>query len=100
MRAKVIDEVLAEVRRAEEKFPNWPADPFHALAILGEETGELTKAMLQHAYEPHKGVSRKDIHDEAIQTAAMALRLAMHLPSYRYGKTYPDRDDFPDDYEV
>jgi NTP pyrophosphatase (non-canonical NTP hydrolase) len=80
----VIEQITAEVARATVKFPTWPTDPLHALAVLGEEFGELTKAMLQHTYEPHKGVTQQDIREEAIQTAAMALRLAMSLDSYEY----------------
>jgi len=96
-------QVQAELARAVAKFPTWPTDPLHALAVLGEEFGELTKAMLQFTYEPHKKVSRADIREEAIQTAAMALRLAMSLPVYDY-KPGPQHtqggDDLPDDYEV
>lgn len=95
--------VQAELARAVAKFPTWPTDPLHALAVLGEEFGELTKAMLQHTYEPHKGVTAQDIHDEAIQTAAMALRLAMSLPCYQYRKAPQHSqggDNLPDDYEV
>lgn len=80
----VMQEVQAELARATKKFPTWPTDPLHALAVLGEEFGELTKAMLQFTYEPHKKVTRMDIRAEAIQTAAMALRLAMSLPMYDY----------------
>ena len=79
----VLDQTIYEVARATEKFPTWPTDPLHALAVLGEEFGELTKAMLQHTYEPHKS-SQEDVRMEAIQTAAMALRLAMSLGRYRY----------------
>lgn len=39
--------------------------------------------MLQLTYEPHK-TSPEDVRMEAIQTAAMALRLAMSLEDYRY----------------
>lgn len=83
----VIDQITAEVARATVKFPTWPNDPLHALAVLGEEFGELTKAMLQHTYEPNKGVTQQDIRAEAIQTAAMALRLAMSLDSYEYRRS-------------
>jgi NTP pyrophosphatase (non-canonical NTP hydrolase) len=103
MSMNVTDQVLAEVRRATEKFPTWPTDPLHALAVLGEEFGELTKAMLQHTYEPHKGVTQQDIRDEAIQTAAMAMRLAMSLPCYAYRKAPQHSQgsvNLPDDYEV
>jgi NTP pyrophosphatase (non-canonical NTP hydrolase) len=95
--------VQAELAHAVAKFPTWPTDPLHALAVLGEEFGELTKAMLQHTYEPHKGVTAEDIRDEAIQTAAMALRLAMSLPCYQYRRApqhSQGADNLPDDYEV
>lgn len=95
--------VQAELALAVAKFPTWPTDPLHALAVLGEEFGELTKAMLQHIYEPHKGVTAQDIRDEAIQTAAMALRLAMSLPCYQYRRAPQHSqggDNLPDDYEV
>lgn len=81
----VIEEVKAELDRATTKFPTWPTDPLHALAVLGEEYGELNKAMLQHAYEPHKS-NLADVREEAIQTAAMALRLAMSLDRYEYAR--------------
>lgn len=100
---EIQDQVMAELARATAKFPTWPTDPLHALAVLGEEFGELTKAMLQHTYEPHKGVTKQDIREEAIQTAAMALRLAMSLPVYDYRKAPQHSqgdDDLPDDYEV
>ena len=38
-----LHEILAELERATEKFPTWPTDPLHALAVLGEEFDELTK---------------------------------------------------------
>ena len=77
------DEIEAEVEHAVTKFPTWPTDPLHALAVLGEEFGELTKAMLQLVYEPHKS-SKADVRMEAIQTAAMALRLFRSLDTYEY----------------
>lgn len=79
----VIDQVAAELERATIKFPTWPTDPLHALAVLGEEFGELTKAALQLTYEPHKS-NAADVRMEAIQTAAMALRFAMSLDTYEY----------------
>lgn len=81
---ETLKQVTDELARATRKFPTWPTDPLHALAVLGEEFGELTKAMLQFTYEPRKGVTRQDIREEAIQTAAMALRLAMSLSIYDY----------------
>lgn len=102
---KTTAEVLAELERATRKFPTWPNDPLHALAVLGEEFGELTKDMLQLTYEPQK-TSIVNVRKEAIQTAAMALRLAMSLDVYEYRPARQHRqewtatDDLPEDYEV
>lgn len=75
--------VLGEVEKAVAKFPTWPTDPLHALAVLGEEYGELNKAVLQLVYEPHK-TSADEVRTEAIQTAAMALRFLQSLDVYEY----------------
>jgi NTP pyrophosphatase (non-canonical NTP hydrolase) len=82
----VIGEVLKEVRRATDKFPTWPVDPIHAFAVLGEECGELNKAVLQATYEPHMS-GPKQVREEAIQTAAMAIRFLMSLDDYVYCKS-------------
>jgi len=79
----IIDEVLNEVGRATKKFPTWPTDPLHAFAVLGEEVGELQKAILQSVYEPMKS-NPNDVREEAIQTAAMAIRFLMSLDQYDY----------------
>jgi hypothetical protein len=79
----VVADVLAELAKAVATFPTWPTDPLHALAVLGEEFGELTKDVLQLCYEPHK-TTPQSAHKEAMQTAAMALRFAMSLARYEY----------------
>lgn len=81
--AEPVTLILEELRRAVTKFPTWPTDPLHAVAVLGEEFGELTKAALQTTYEPHKS-SVADVRIEAIQTAAMALRFVLSLDKYKY----------------
>ncbi len=83
---EIIEAVKAELTRATAKFPTWPTDPLHALAVLGEEFGELTKAMLHLSYEPGKATAA-DVREEAIQTAAMAVRLAMSLDHYEYKRS-------------
>ena len=88
----VINEVMKELERATIKFPTWPTDPLHAIAVLGEEFGELTKATLQLTYEPHK-TNMKELQTEAIQTAAMALRFAASLESYVCKKADQHRQD-------
>lgn len=83
MTETIMNEIANELDRATEKYPTWPTDPLHALAVLGEEYGELTKAVLQLTYEPHK-TSTAEVRSEALQTAAMALRFAISLDSYEY----------------
>ncbi len=78
-----LNAVFAEVERAMRKFPTWPTDPLHAIAVLGEEFGELTKEALQLVYEPHK-TSMAEVRKEAIQTAAMALRFVASLDQYEF----------------
>lgn len=82
--ADVTVAVLAEIERAVAKFPTWPSDPFHALAVLGEEYGELNKALVQFVYEPGKAVTLADVREEAVQTAAMALRFIVSLDRYDF----------------
>lgn len=88
----IIREVICELERATKKFPTWPTDPLHALAVLGEEFGELTKATLQMTYEPHK-VTRAELRLEALQTAAMALRFAASLDVYACKKSEQHQQD-------
>ncbi|MDN5849113.1 MAG: hypothetical protein L0H63_05665 [Nitrococcus sp.] len=85
-----IAEIKAELDRGIAKFPRWPNDPLHALAVLGEEYGELTRAMVQLSYEPHKS-SHAQVRAEAIQTAAMAIRLVLSLDYYTYAPSAQHR---------
>lgn len=80
-----IERTMNEVRWAAEKFPLWPTDPLHAFAVLGEEVGELQKAVLQTVYEPHKS-SRDDVLNEAVQVAAMALRFIASIDHYDFAQ--------------
>jgi NTP pyrophosphatase (non-canonical NTP hydrolase) len=93
-----MNDIVAELARAMDKFPTWPTDPLHALAVLGEEFGELSKAMLQLTYEPHK-TSQADVREEALQTAAMAVRLAISLDRYQYAAC-EQHVQYPTDSEV
>lgn len=79
----ILAEIMGEVSRAVRKFPTWPTDPLHAVAVIGEEFGELTKAALELTYEPHK-TSADEVRKEAVQTAAMALRFVLSLDRYEY----------------
>jgi len=85
-------QVMDEVARATRKFPTWPTDPLHAVAVLGEEFGELTKAVLQTTYEPHK-VQPGELRTEAIQTAAMSLRFLASLGRYEFAPSPQHNQD-------
>lgn len=76
--AAVLDDVFEEIRRAEGKFPGWPEDVVHEAAIVAEEAGELMKASLDFYY--HRWPTPERVYDEAVQTAAMALRFLFNLP--------------------
>lgn len=78
----VVSEVLAELDRATAKFPTWPDDPLHAVAVVNEEVGELNKAVLQQVYEPQKNPLNA-VHDEAVQAAAMLLRFIASIDQYK-----------------
>lgn len=79
----ILDEVTEELFRATQKFPTWPTDPLHALAVVGEEFGELTQATLQSVYEAEKQ-DIEDVYREAIQSMAMHLRFLLSLENYEF----------------
>ena len=70
------DEIQSELERAEKKHPDFPDDMFRQLAIMNEEVGEVTKAVLHYHYE---GGTIYDIREELIQTAAMCMRMLKDL---------------------
>lgn len=74
---RIIEDIFAELRRAELKFPSFPDDPVHAAAVLCEEAGETLQASLDFYYG--RG-SLEDMRKEAVQTAAMALRFLLAAP--------------------
>ncbi len=65
-----------ELKRAELKHPNYPEDMFRQVAIMNEEAGEVTKAVLHYFYE---NGSIENIKNELIQTSAMCMRMLNHL---------------------
>jgi len=69
---KKYTDVERELRRAKGLWTEYPDDMFRQVAIMNEEAGEVTKAVLHYHYE--KG-SIKDIKTELIQTMAMCMRM-------------------------
>lgn len=86
----IVEDILAEVERAKKKFPQWPDDLFHALCIVQEEVGELSKAVLELSYSPadlyteHKR-QLENVRIEAVQSAATLIRFlqSFDMGSYR-----------------
>ena len=76
-RLRKYSSIEAELKRAEIIHPDYPTDMFRQVAILNEESGEVTKAVLDYHYE---GGSIEHIQEELIQTAAMCMRMLMNLP--------------------
>lgn len=76
--------ILSELDDAQKKHPTWPTDPVHAVTVLGEEAGELQRAVLQAVYE---GGSIDEVRKEAIQTGAMVLRFLISLNQYEWERS-------------
>jgi NTP pyrophosphatase (non-canonical NTP hydrolase) len=77
------EKIQKELERAIKKFPTWPTDPLHAVAVVGEEYGELVKSILELTYEPEK-TTFEEMEKEAIQLAAMSLRFLLSMNDYKF----------------
>ncbi len=75
--------IVREYMRASRMHPDWPSDPIHASAILNEEAGELTQAVLQLMYEGAGEKGEVNMVEEAVQTGSMALRFLVNVPRYQ-----------------
>lgn len=71
----IVEEVLNELAKARHTFPR--QNLWITLVALMEEVGELSQACLQYNYQPEKGKSEKEIREEAIQVAVVAIRVAL-----------------------
>lgn len=74
---KVYALINAELIRAQSKHPIFPEEVFQQLAIMQEEAGEVTKAVLEYHFEDG---TLEHIREELIQTAAMCVRMYINLP--------------------
>lgn len=69
--------IESELRKAKKKHPVWPLDMFKQLAIVNEEAGKVTKAVLHYKRE---GGSLEYLKTELRLTAAMCIRMLENLP--------------------
>lgn len=81
----ILVDIIRELGSATHKFPDWPQDPLHAVAVLSEEVGELVQAILQYVYEG----ATENIYAEAIQVGAMVVRFLLNMDYYRFIKSPP-----------
>ena len=65
-----------ELYKAEHKHPSYPTDIFKQVTVMDEEAGEVSKACMHYIDE---GGSIEDVKKELIQTAAMCVRMLIHL---------------------
>jgi hypothetical protein len=83
-RNEIWQSIELEIRKAKKAYPDWPDHPAAQAGIVCEEAGELMQACLQWKYERSpeetvQDVQRERMRDEAIQTAAMAIRFLENL---------------------
>jgi len=64
--AEAVERILAELRRAREKFPRPMNSPHEGFGVLREEVDEL--------WEGVRGLEGADMRAEAVQVGAMAIR--------------------------
>jgi len=83
------DELEKELESAKKKHPYFPTDIIHMVSIMNEESGESTRAALNHKYENGK---LSDLWDELIQTGAMVLRVMENIES----KVIEEKDGQPE----
>lgn len=78
--ADVFGMVEAELKKARERYPFWPADIVAAAAIASEESGEVIKATNEFYWS--QGDSKlADIRAEAVQAIAMWVRFLTETPA-------------------
>lgn len=83
--------IYEELIKAEKKFPGWPRDVIHGVAIIAEELGESTQAALKlHFGDVGLDEGKEHLIIEVAQTGAMALRMLFSLLDER---AYPEQEE-------
>ena len=92
--SRVMILICDEIEHAEKKHPFWPTSLLHQVAILNEESGEVTKSVLhitewEKAKFEHNSTRQiqkeelerfyTELEKELAQTAAMAIRMLSNL---------------------
>jgi len=74
---ETINLIIDQLEKAESKHPNWSSDLFVQIAVLGEEFGEFSQAVLQHSHENGK---YECIEKELLHVIAVSIRILKNLP--------------------
>ena len=85
---KIIDDVIDERVRQDEKWGEQDHSAYVWSSIIGEEYGEMCKAINEFGFNPTPE-TEQDIYTEAIQTMASCMAMLEHIERSR---TYKQTD--------
>lgn len=71
----VVALIFDALDEAEKKHPGFPTDPYIGMAVVLEEVGESSQALLQRDYE---GGTTERFHAELLQMAAVSIRMCLY----------------------
>lgn len=80
---RVLLQMMAELRRAREKWPDWPEDPVHAAQIVSDQGEELVLAAMEHVCEHG---DQEAMRQEAVRTLTTAARFLTESLQVRGGE--------------
>lgn len=80
--AYILGLIIDELERAEKKYSSWPENTVHAVAIIFEKAGEMIQSAIEYEYGERTNPCLLHHVNEAIQTAAMALRFIVNFSPY------------------
>ncbi|WP_061246762.1 MazG-like family protein [Leptospira noguchii] len=75
MKEKIIQEILEEREKQDEKWGEQNHNPIEWCAILGEEVGEVNKAALETHFKYDSKNDHFEYRKELIQVAAVAMAM-------------------------
>ena len=80
-----IDQVIEELRKAEEKHPSWPVDQVHAVSIMSEEVGKAVRAANDYEFFDHGQGQINELANKLARSGAMVVRCLENLKAFVRG---------------
>jgi NTP pyrophosphatase (non-canonical NTP hydrolase) len=71
-----IKEIARELGRVHDRFGNQSLTLFDWVSVLGEEYGELCRAVNEYEFQTEASGDLDHVYEEAIQVAAVAVHIA------------------------